>query len=111
MSEIDETHCKLKKQVTYSAGMDHLRDSPGMNRAYSLSTQEEPNQKYPAVQQVVDNADATALHRTHECENLAETLISEQSNLDKSNIEFVSHHAHLKRTLELDNLNEINNDD
>jgi len=53
------------------------------------------------------------LHRTEEIENLAdEDLVNmdNQSDLNKSNLELFNNHSHLKRTLELENLNEINDE-
>jgi hypothetical protein len=51
------------------------------------------------------------LHRTNEVEDLTEKLFDEQDNLTRSNLELFNHQAHLKRTNELENLNEINNDE
>ena len=54
-----------------------------------------------------------SLHRTEEIENLAdEDLVNmdNQSDLTKSNLELFNNHSHLKRTFELENLNEINDE-
>lgn len=53
-----------------------------------------------------------ALHRSNEIENLTDQeLVNEfDDDLAKSNLELFNGKSHLKRTLELENLDEINND-
>lgn len=141
--------CKsLKKQATYSIGMNYHQNQEDFNldesnlasylnnRANSLIDQEQvaifnqhtllsSNLSHNLscgnnMSNLTDkNTNCFKLHRTSEIENLADQKLVDDSTYDdenagdlvKSNIELFNHTAHLKRTLELENLTEINNDE
>ncbi len=124
----------LKKNLTYSSSMDQQgissqlnqhemnhatnSNSPMIHRANSLIVPEEHQNddiNSSAHHHHHHNQDSVGvinkLHRTSEVEDLTEKLFDEQDNLTRSNLELINHQAHLKRTNELENLNEINNDE
>jgi hypothetical protein len=107
---------QLKKNLTYSTSMDqqagqiheknlHLY----MHRTNSLVS-EMPEEQLDELHNGDYLVNQSNLHRTKEVEDLTEKLLDEQDNLTKSNKELFDHHAHLKRTNELENLN-VDNDE
>jgi hypothetical protein len=127
---------KLKKQITYAEGLAEREDSGSetganfptaqLNRTNSFSLQEEHEHHsknsernlnhhhlqnhQEGNQQEKDQNQCFQLHRSDEVENLADEDLLLTDDLGKSSLELFASKAHLKRTLELENLNEINND-
>jgi hypothetical protein len=117
---------KLKKQITYAGGLAERKEgnenggdfpsASSLNRTNSFSIKEEhtsdnseSNLTNHANGQDADNQ-CFLLHRTDEVENLADQDLLFSDDLGKSNLELFASKAHLKRTRELENLNEINNE-
>jgi hypothetical protein len=121
------SHNILKKNFTFSSSMDQqglnnqkenhptIVNNPMIHRANSLVVPEEHQHEACTPNNHHNHQDSVGvinkLHRTNEVEDLTEKLFDEQDNLTRSNLELINHQSHLKRTNELENLNEINNDE